>query len=144
MGARKNITYSQNFPSLETQWAQIFAPHNDGILPEHLQLLEMNKAWTWIFPFPQHNKISHYIFSSICLTDTSFWYFISVSYVSIIALMFSNLPLLQLIRWVSPNLFPFFFQPPVIFQLSSTPLNHSSPFFHLILFSPQRLSCKMF
>lgn len=59
MRARKNASYSQNILSLERQWAQIFAPHNDGILPEHLQFLVVDKAWTWTFPFLQQKKIPH-------------------------------------------------------------------------------------
>lgn len=151
IGARINIPYSQSILSLERQWAQIFAPHNDGILPDHLHFLVLNKVHE---SSPSHSRpkslITQFpwgrnIFSRIWLTDPGSWSFITLSLwsVFIIALMFSNPPLLQLIRWVSPNLFSFF-QPPVILQLSSTPLNHSSSLFHLILFSPQTLSCKMF
>lgn len=58
--ARKTSSYSQNIWHKERWWAQIFAPHNDGTLPEHLCFLIQNEAWGSIFPFPQQDKIPHY------------------------------------------------------------------------------------
>lgn len=135
--ARKRSSYSQNIWHKERWWAQIFAPHNDGTLPEHLCFLIQNETWGSIFPFLQQDKIPHYSVpmrkehTQKNVTDRSLFPILHVSlslclqHAPISVLVFSNPPLLQLISWVSPNLH--FFQPPILLQLFLTPLIHSSP-----------------
>lgn len=139
--ARKTSSYSQNIWHKERWWAQIFAPHSDGTLPEHLCFLIQNEAWGSILPFLQQDKIPHYTVpmrkehTQKNLTDRSLFLILHLSLSSMLLSVFLCSQILLSSSWSAGSLQTSIFSShPSSYNcfghLSSIPVSH---LFYLIL-----------